>query len=149
MCLIVSSKKEYERKKKIFAFLKSMKKEVGSRVGSGSISQGYGSGDLDPHQKCHGSPTLSSTLLLSARDEPPWGYEPRIELGPALQQADALTTELRRTLPTPHRYDFMSTENKPILWQYHKIRKDDIGIGEILLSFSQKKNMKFNKKHLQ
>ncbi len=27
----------------------------------------------------------------------PWDAEPRIELGPALQQADALTTVLRRT----------------------------------------------------
>ncbi len=42
-------------------------------------------------------------------EEPPWGAEPRIELGPALQQADALPTEnvapseLRRTLwTTPH-----------------------------------------------
>ncbi len=29
--------------------------------------------------------------------EPPCGAEPRIELGPALQQADALPAELRRT----------------------------------------------------
>jgi len=40
-------------KKKIlifFASLKSLKKGVGSVVGSGSISQRYGSGDPDPHQ---------------------------------------------------------------------------------------------------
>ncbi len=30
--------------------------------------------------------------------KPLWGAEPRIEVGPALQQADALPTELRRTL---------------------------------------------------
>jgi hypothetical protein len=29
---------------------------------------------------------------------PPWGAEPGIELGPALQHADALPSELRRTL---------------------------------------------------
>ncbi len=33
-----------------FAFLNSLKKGVGSRVGSGSISQRYGSVDPDPHQ---------------------------------------------------------------------------------------------------
>ncbi len=31
-------------------------------------------------------------------EKPPWGLEPRIELGPTLQQADALPTELRRAL---------------------------------------------------
>jgi hypothetical protein len=31
-------------------------------------------------------------------EKPPWDAEPKIELGPALQQADALPTELRRTL---------------------------------------------------
>ena len=41
---------------------------------------------------------VSSSLLRSARDEPPCGAEPGIELGPALQQADTLSTELRRTL---------------------------------------------------
>ncbi len=35
----------------------------------------------------------------SARwEKPPWGAEPRIELGPALQQGKALQTELRPTL---------------------------------------------------
>ncbi len=48
-------RKKYEEKKYFFlASLKSMKKLVGSEVGSGSISQRYGSGnpdpDLDPHQ---------------------------------------------------------------------------------------------------
>ncbi len=36
-------------------------------------------------------------------ETPPCGAEPRIELGPALQQADALPTEPRRTIwATPH-----------------------------------------------
>jgi|LakMenE01Jun11ns_1017448.scaffolds.fasta_scaffold6977712_1 hypothetical protein len=35
----------------VFASLKSLKKEVGSRVGSGSTGQKYGSADLDPDQK--------------------------------------------------------------------------------------------------
>ncbi len=50
-CLRVSSKKKVWRKKLIFcAFLKSLKKGVGSGVGSGSISQRYGSADPDPQQ---------------------------------------------------------------------------------------------------
>jgi len=36
--------------------------------------------------------------VFAQQEEPPWGAEPRFELGPALQQADALPTELRRTL---------------------------------------------------
>jgi hypothetical protein len=39
---------------------------------------------------------VSSSLLRSAREEPPWGAEPRIKLWPALQQPDALPTEPRR-----------------------------------------------------
>jgi hypothetical protein len=39
------------------------------------------------------SPYLHSCRLSGA--EPPWGAEPRFELGPALQQASALPTELR------------------------------------------------------
>jgi hypothetical protein len=45
----------------------------------------------------------ASSLLRSAREELLWGAEPRIELGPALQKADASPTaklhptELRRT----------------------------------------------------
>ncbi len=37
-------------------------------------------------------------------ENPPWGAKPRFKLGPALKQADALPTELRRTLnwTTPH-----------------------------------------------
>jgi hypothetical protein len=36
--------------------------------------------------------------FFAQQGDPPWDAEPRIELGPALQQADALSTELRRTL---------------------------------------------------
>jgi hypothetical protein len=39
-------KRKNMKKKIFFAFLKSLK----NRVGSGSISQRYGSGDPDPHQ---------------------------------------------------------------------------------------------------
>jgi hypothetical protein len=54
MCLRLSYKKKI-RKKYFFAFasFKSLKKEVGSGVGSGSVSQRYGSAP-----KCHRSPTL-------------------------------------------------------------------------------------------
>jgi hypothetical protein len=38
---------------------------------------------------------------------PPWGAEPGFELGPAVQQADALPFELRRT-PVPTYYYFFS-----------------------------------------
>ncbi len=41
--------------------------------------------------------SISSSLVCSV-GKPPCGAEPRIELGPALQQADALPTELRRTI---------------------------------------------------
>ncbi len=34
--------------------------------------------------------------VFAQQGEPPWDAEPRYELGPALQQADALPTELRR-----------------------------------------------------
>jgi hypothetical protein len=54
MCLWASYKKKFKKYEKKFflASLKLMKKGVGSGVGSGSrsISQRYGSGDLDPHQ---------------------------------------------------------------------------------------------------
>jgi hypothetical protein len=50
--LFLSYKKKIWRKKNIFlAYLKLLMKEVGSRVGSGSISQRYGSPGPDPHQK--------------------------------------------------------------------------------------------------
>ncbi len=53
--------------------------------------------------------SISSSFVCSV-GEPPCGAEPRIELGPALQQADALPTEPRRTttifLPTPHIYNW-------------------------------------------
>jgi hypothetical protein len=41
---------------------------------------------------------VSSLLLRLTREEPPWGAEPRIEFGPALQQTDPLPTGLRHTL---------------------------------------------------
>jgi hypothetical protein len=49
MCLRVSYKKKYE-KNNFFASLKSLKKGVVSEVGSGSVSQRYGSADPDPHK---------------------------------------------------------------------------------------------------
>jgi hypothetical protein len=52
MCLRVSYKKKYEKAKN-FCILKSLKKVVGSgtgfRVGSGSVSQMFGSKDPDPN----------------------------------------------------------------------------------------------------
>ncbi len=41
--------------------------------------------------------------LTAQWDRPPCGAEPRIELGPAFQQADALPTEPRRTVTEPRR----------------------------------------------
>jgi hypothetical protein len=49
MCLRVSYKKNM-KKKFFWASLKSLKKGVGSGVGSGSVSQRYGSADPDPHR---------------------------------------------------------------------------------------------------
>jgi hypothetical protein len=49
VCLRVMYKKNM-KKFIFFASLKSLKKEVGSGVGSGFISQRYGSGNPDPHQ---------------------------------------------------------------------------------------------------
>jgi hypothetical protein len=42
--------------------------------------------------------SLSPHRWTAQREKPLWGAEPGIELGPALQQADALPAELRRTL---------------------------------------------------
>ncbi len=51
MCLWVSNKKKlWIFYFSIFVSFKSLKKGVGSGVGSGSISQRYGSGYPDPHQ---------------------------------------------------------------------------------------------------
>jgi hypothetical protein len=41
---------------------------------------------------------VSSSFLRAQQGKPPRDAEPRIELGSDLQQADALRTELRRTL---------------------------------------------------
>jgi hypothetical protein len=47
----------------------------------------------------HHIQTVHSSIVIrrSSSPSPPWVAEPRIELGPALQQADALSTELRHT----------------------------------------------------
>ncbi len=47
--------------------------------------------------------SISSSLARSVRKTPPGVAEPRIELGPALQQADGLPPELRRNLSAPRR----------------------------------------------
>ncbi len=47
--------------------------------------------------------------LLSG-EKPPCGAEPRVELGPALQQADALPTEPRRTIVNLTSADLSSFE---------------------------------------
>jgi hypothetical protein len=48
---------------------------------------------------------ISMSSQLSAQwAEPPWGAEPRFELGPALQQASALPTKPRCTLVFLHLY---------------------------------------------
>jgi hypothetical protein len=39
---------------------------------------------------------------------PPWGAEPGFELGPAVQQADALLSELRRTLGLSYAAPYLS-----------------------------------------
>jgi hypothetical protein len=57
---------------------------------------------------------LFIALKLSGK-EPPCGAEPRIELGLALQQADALSTEQRRTIPSnaaPYRATPHHTEQR-------------------------------------
>jgi hypothetical protein len=56
-------------------------------------------------QYIHPSPFAEASLhvfiAFSAQwGKPPCGAEPRIELGPALQQADALPTEPRHTIKT-------------------------------------------------
>ncbi len=55
------------------------------------------------HSYNHSLITFAEALLhffiaAGSVGEPPWGAEPRNELGPALQQASALPTELRCTL---------------------------------------------------
>jgi len=49
----------------------------------------YNNTFIQPSQFAEARPLVSSSLILSAREEPPWGAETRIELGPTLQQADA------------------------------------------------------------
>ncbi len=55
----------------------------------------------------HPSPFTEASLhfliaLVLSREKPPCGAEPRIELGPAFQQADVLPTEPRRTTKLSH-----------------------------------------------
>jgi hypothetical protein len=70
MCLRVSYKKKYE-KKKLFASLKSLKKRVGSKVrsGAGSMSKRYGSrgSGSGTAPKCYRSPTLLNRLHTIAK----------------------------------------------------------------------------------
>jgi hypothetical protein len=59
-------------------------------------------------QYIHPSPFAKASLhfliaCLLSGEKPPCGAEPRIELGPALQQANALPTEPRRTIAEPRR----------------------------------------------
>jgi hypothetical protein len=63
MCLLVSYKK---LKKIFFVFFKSLIKGVGSVVGSGSGSTSLrcGSGEPNPHPKCHESPNTAVDLVL-------------------------------------------------------------------------------------
>ncbi len=68
MCLRVSYKKKYE-KQIVFASLMSLKKGVGSGVGSGSeagyIRKRYGSTDPDPHQNVM-EPQHCFTIIIIA-----------------------------------------------------------------------------------
>jgi hypothetical protein len=48
------------------------------------------------HPSSFAKASLLIALVLSG-EKPPWGAEPRYELGPALQQASALPIELRCT----------------------------------------------------
>ncbi len=68
----------------------------------------------------HPSPFAEASLhfliaLVLSGEKPPCGAKPRIELGPALQQADALPTEPRRTITEPRR-----TKTEPL---YPKMRR--------------------------
>ncbi len=55
------------------------------------------------HSFIHSLRPISISSQLSAQwVEPPWGAEPRFELGPALQQASALPSEPHCTLTEPH-----------------------------------------------
>ncbi len=67
MCLWASNKKKIFLKI-FFASLKSMKKGVGSIVGSGSISQMYESGDPYPHQNVM-DPQECNTATKSDQDQ--------------------------------------------------------------------------------
>ena len=46
----------------------------------------------------HRGPSSVFFIAYLLNEEPPWGASPRFKPGTALQQSDALLTELRRTL---------------------------------------------------
>ena len=58
--------------------------------------------DIHPSPFAEASLHFLIALVLSG-EKPLCGAEPRIELGPAFQQADALPTEPRRTIIEPRR----------------------------------------------
>jgi hypothetical protein len=66
MCLWTSYKKK-NKNKIFFTSLNSLKKRVGSRVGSGSISQRYGSGSAT---KCYGYPTQAYPVAIVVEEDP-------------------------------------------------------------------------------
>jgi hypothetical protein len=89
-------------RKKCFFKILSLKKGVGSEVGSGSVNQRYGYAP-----KCHGSPTLVATVALavrrsnhSPRSHPQINYRARSCLVAALitGQPDPLVHELDMVL---------------------------------------------------
>jgi hypothetical protein len=51
-------------------------------------------------------PLSISSSLVAQWERPPRGAEPGIELGPAFQQADAISTEPLRTMLSEH-YDYL------------------------------------------
>ncbi len=54
--------------------------------------------------------------VFAQQGDPPWDAEPRFELGPALQQADALPTELRRILTELRRMLFKALTSLGLPW---------------------------------
>jgi hypothetical protein len=69
MCLWVSYKKKYEKIKN-FAYLKPLKKGVGSGVGSGSVSQRYGFLGSGSAPKCHGSLSMIFVYMKEKLNDP-------------------------------------------------------------------------------
>ncbi len=80
----------------------------------------------------HPSPFAEASLhfliaLVLSGEKPPCGAEPTIELGPAVQQADALPTEPRRTINFLHFYCLSPCEdpNKKLLEKFCKNVSED------------------------